>query len=118
MDIPICGMVKDNKHKTRGLIYNAKQVFIPSNTEVFKLITRIQDEAHRFAITYHRSLRGKKITKSILDEIPGIGAVRKSSLLKHFKNIEQIKTASIEDLISVDGINIKVAENIINYFKK
>ncbi len=116
LDIPICGMVKDSKHRTRGLIYNSEEIPIPLNTEVFKLITRIQDEAHRFAITYHRSLREKKITKSILDEIPGIGPKRKNSLLKHFKNIEEIRKASLEDLISVKGINKKAAENIINFF--
>lgn len=116
LNIPVCGMVKDNKHRTRGIIFDNKEIILPKNTEVFKLIIRIQDEAHRFAITYHRSLRKKKITKSVLDDIPGVGAKRKNALLKHFKNIEQIKVASLEDLLSVEGINKKVAENIIDFF--
>lgn len=118
INIPVCGMVKDNKHRTRGIIFGNKEIILPGNTEVFKLIVRIQDEAHRFAITYHRSLRKKRITKSVLDDIPGIGAVRKNALLKHFKNIDQIKAAKAEDLLMVEGINKKIAENIINFFNK
>ena len=118
LDIPVCGMVKDNKHRTRGLIYEDSEISLSKSSEVFKLITRIQDEAHRFAINYHRSLREKKITKSILDDIPGVGAVRKNALLRHFKNIEHIKAASLDDLLEVDEINKKVAEEIINFFKK
>ncbi len=117
LDIAIAGIVKDKKHRTRGLIYNEKEILIPSRDEVFKLITRIQDEAHRFAITYHRSLREKAIKKSVLDDIPGIGKARKSALLKHFKNIDMIKNASLEDLLAVKNINIKAAENIIKHFK-
>ncbi len=118
LDIPVCGMVKDNRHRTKGLVYDGNEINVPVNTGAFKLIARIQDEAHRFAITYHRSLREKKITKSILDEIPGIGTVRKKALLKHFKNLEGIKAASLEELLSVDGINKNVAENLYNFFKK
>ena len=117
LDIPVCGMVKDNRHRTRGLIYKGKEVLLSSKSEVFKLIVRIQDEAHRFAITYHRSLMRKKVKSSILDEIPGVGATRKNALLKHFKNMEEIKTASMDDLLSVKNINRKVAENIIDFFK-
>ena len=116
--IPICGMVKDSKHRTRGLIYNGEEIYIPMNSPAFKLIVKIQDEAHRFAITYHRSLRDKKIVKSVLDEIEGIGPARKKALLKHFNSIEHIKTASVDELLAVDGINKNVAENIYNYFKK
>ena len=118
INIPVCGMVKDNKHRTRGIIFGNKEIILPGNTEIFKLIVRIQDEAHRFAITYHRSLRKKRITKSVLDDIPGIGAVRKNALLKHFKNIDQIKAAKAEDLLMVEGINKKTAENIISFFNK
>lgn len=116
--IPICGMVKDSKHRTRGLISNGEEIYMPMNSPAFKLIVKIQDEAHRFAITYHRSLRDKKIVKSVLDEIEGVGPARKKALLKHFNSIEHIKTASVDELIAVDGINKNVAENIYNYFKK
>lgn len=116
--IPICGMVKDNKHRTRGLIYNGEEIYIPMNSPAFKLIVKIQDEAHRFAITYHRSLRDKKVVKSVLDEIPGIGPARKKALLKHFNSIEHIKVASVDELLAVDGINKYVAENIYNFFKR
>ena len=85
--IPICGMVKDSKHRTRGLISNGEEIYMPMNSPAFKLIVKIQDEAHRFAITYHRSLRDKKIVKSVLDEIEGVGPARKKALLKHFNSI-------------------------------
>jgi len=116
IDIPVCGMVKDDRHRTRGLVYNGKEVSIPHNSEAFKLITRIQDEAHRFAISYHRSLRGKELTTSVLDEVKGIGDVRKKSLMKHFGSIEKIKSATVEELQKAPGMNIKSAEAVYEFF--
>lgn len=116
ISIPVCGMVKDDKHKTRGLIYNEQEIPIPISSHAFRLITSIQDEAHRFAITYHRSLRAKTTVKSQLDEIPGIGPVRRQALLRAFGSIKNIKTASIEELSKVQGMNKKAAEMLYNYF--
>lgn len=116
INIPVCGMVKDDKHRTRGLIYNEHEIAIPINSHAFRLITNIQDEAHRFAITYHRSLRAKTTVKSQLDEIPGIGPTRRQALLRTFGSIKNIKTASIEELSSVQGMNKKAAEMLYNYF--
>lgn len=118
ISIPVCGLVKDDFHRTRGIIYNNKEINLKDNSKAFKLITRIQDEAHRFAINYHRSLRKKKVFKSILDEIPGIGEKRKKTLLKEIGSIEKIREASIEDLKNVEGMNIKAAENVYNFFRK
>ncbi|WP_058486728.1 excinuclease ABC subunit UvrC [Defluviitalea phaphyphila] len=118
ISIPVCGMVKDDKHRTRGLLYKGEEVRLPKGTEGFKLITRIQDEAHRFAIEYHRRLRSKKQIQSVLDEIPGVGAVRKKALLLHFKSVQRIKEASIEDIKKVKGIPSNIAENIYNFFHK
>ncbi|KPU26963.1 excinuclease ABC subunit C [Caloranaerobacter sp. TR13] len=118
LNIPVCGLVKDDFHRTRGIIYENKEMNIPKDSNCFKLITRIQDEAHRFAISYHRSLRNKKFFKSQLDSIKGIGEKRKKALLKSFGSIEKIKNASIEELKSVGGMNIKVAEAVYNYFRK
>lgn len=87
LNIPVCGMVKDDNHRTRGLYYNNIEIPIDRNSEAFKLITRIQDEAHRFAIEFHRSLRGKKQVKSILDDIPGVGPARRKALMQHFKSL-------------------------------
>ena len=98
LNIPVCGMVKDDNHRTRGLYYNNIEIPIDRNSEAFKLITRIQDEAHRFAIEFHRSLRGKKQVKSILDDIPGVGPARRKALMQHFKSIDNIKEASLENL--------------------
>ncbi len=116
--IPVCGMVKDDNHRTRGLYYNNVEIPIDSRSEGFKLITRIQDEAHRFAIEYHRSLRSKSQVKSVLDDIPGIGEVRRKSLMRHFKSIEDIKNAEVEELLQVDGINHPQAEAIYTFFRK
>ena len=116
--IPVCGMVKDDNHRTRGLYYNNVEVPIDSRSEGFKLITRIQDEAHRFAIEYHRSLRSKSQVKSVLDDIPGIGEVRRKALMRHFKSIEDIKNAEVEELLQVDGINHPQAEAIYTFFRK
>ncbi len=96
--IPVCGMVKDDNHRTRGLYYNNLELPIDTRSEGFKLITRIQDEAHRFAIEYHRSLRSKAQVKSVLDGIPGVGPVRRKALMRHFKSIEEIRAASVEEL--------------------
>lgn len=116
--IPVCGMVKDDNHRTRGLYYNNVEIPIDSRSEGFKLITRIQDEAHRFAIEYHRSLRSKSQVKSVLDDIPGIGEVRRKALMRHFKSIEDIKKAEVEELLQVDGINHPQAEAIYTFFRK
>lgn len=118
LDIPVCGLIKDDFHRTRGIIYNNKEITIPKGNEVFKLITRIQDEAHRFAISYHRSLRGKKAFKSILDDIKGIGKKRKKALLKELGSIDKIKEASIEELRDIKGMDIRAAEAVYNFFKK
>lgn len=116
--IPICGMVKDNKHRTRGLVYEGNEVSIYRDSHAFKLITRIQDEAHRFAITYHRSLREKSTIASSLDEIHGIGKKRRLALLNHFKTIEEIKNASIEELKKVEGINETAAIAVYEFYRE
>ncbi|MTI67537.1 MAG: excinuclease ABC subunit UvrC [Firmicutes bacterium] len=117
LNIPVCGLVKDDFHKTRGIIYNNEEIKISKNCKTFKLITRIQDEAHRFAINYHRSLRGKKVFKSVLDDINGIGKVRKKALLKHFGSVDKIKKANIDELKNVDGMNIKAANAVYKFFR-
>ncbi|MCT4598476.1 MAG: excinuclease ABC subunit UvrC [Vallitalea sp.] len=117
LNIPVCGMVKDDKHRTRGLFYNNIELPIDKNSEGFKLITRIQDEAHRFAIEYHRKLRSKKQIQSILDEINGIGPNRRKALIRHFGSVEKIRVATIEELETVDSINKKVAMTIYEFFR-
>ena len=117
LSIPVCGMVKDDKHRTRGLMYHGNEITLKSTSEGFKLITRIQDEVHRFAITYHRKLREKSSIKSILDDIPGIGVTRRKALLKHFGDIENIMNASIEELVEVNGMNKKAAEEVFKFFE-
>ncbi|WP_026667991.1 excinuclease ABC subunit UvrC [Butyrivibrio sp. AE2005] len=112
INIPVCGMVKDDNHRTRGLYYNNVELPIDIRSEGFKLITRIQDEAHRFAIEYHRSLRSKAQVKSSLDDIPGIGPSRRKALMKHFKSIEDIRNASAEEIAEVPGIPVNVAIKI------
>ena len=116
LKIPVCGMVKDDNHRTRGLYYNNEEFPIDTHSEGFKLITRIQDEAHRFAIEYHRSMRGKNQVKSILDDIPGIGEKRRKALLKHFKDIDKIRHAGIEELRNVEGMNEAAAKAVRAYF--
>ncbi len=116
--IPVCGMVKDDNHRTRGLFYNNIEIPIDTKGEGFKLITRIQDETHRFAIEYHRSLRSKAQVKSILDDIEGVGPTRRKALMKQFKSLEAIKDASIEDLLQTPTINQAVAENIYTFFRR
>ena len=110
ISIPVCGMVKDDKHRTRGLIYEGGEIEIPVNTKAFRLITNMQDEAHRFAINYHKSLRSKNTVKSALDDIPGIGPARRKALLKHFGSLKNIKKATLEELSKVEGMNKKTAE--------
>lgn len=116
IDIPVCGMVKDDNHRTRGLYYNNEEIPIDRNSEGFKLITRVQDEAHRFAIEYHRSLRGKTQVKSVLDDIPGVGPSRRKALMRHFKSIEEIKEADVDKLAEVPEIPRHIAEGIHGFF--
>ncbi|MDD5968550.1 excinuclease ABC subunit C [Anaerostipes sp. 992a] len=116
LTIPVCGMVKDDNHRTRGLYYQNEEIIFPPKSEAFRLITRIQDEAHRFAIEYHRELRGKASVHSILDEINGIGPKRRKALMKYFKDIAKIKDASVEELCQVEGITKNVAEEIYHFF--
>ncbi len=116
LDIPVCGMVKDDSHNTRGLYYNNEEIGIDRNSEGFKLVTRIQDEAHRFAIEYHRSLRSKAQVKSVLDEIPGVGPSRRKALMRCFKSIEEIQNADVETLAGVDEIPESIARGIYEFF--
>lgn len=116
--IPVCGMVKDDHHNTRGLYYNNEEIPIDIHSEGFRLITRIQDETHRFAIEYHRKLRGKKEVKSILDDIPGVGPSRRKALMRHFKSIDAVRKAEIDQLVQVDSVTEKVAKDIYKYFHK
>lgn len=116
--IPVCGMVKDDAHRTRGLYYQNREIDIDTRSEGFKLITRIQDEAHRFAIEYHRSLRSKTQVKSILDDIPGIGPSRRKALMRYFRSMEEIRSAGVEQLMEVPEIPRHVAEEIYAYFQK
>ncbi|MBP5310463.1 MAG: excinuclease ABC subunit UvrC [Lachnospiraceae bacterium] len=116
LNIPVCGMVKDDSHRTRGLYYNNVEVPIDTHSEGFKLITRVQDEAHRFAIEFHRSLRSKDQVRSVLDNIPGIGEKRRKALMRYFDDIDQIKTADVEKLASVPEIPLNVAQDIYSFF--
>jgi len=118
VSIPVCGMVKDDNHRTRGLYFNNVELPIDRHSEGFKLITRIQDEAHRFAIEYHRSLRSKSQVKSVLDEIPGVGPARRKALMRHFKSIEDIREADVDTLKQVPEITERAANDIYNYFHK
>ena len=118
LQIPVCGMVKDDNHRTRGLYYNNTEISIDSHSEAFKLITRIQDEAHRFAIEFHRKLRGQGQVHSVLDDIPGVGPSRRKILMKHFDNIDAIRGASVEELKNLPSMNEKVAEEVYKYFHK
>ena len=117
LDIPVCGMVKDDNHNTRGLYYQNEEIPIDRRSEGFKLITRIQDEAHRFAIEFHRSLRSKSQVHSVLDEIPGVGPARRKALMRHFRSIEEIRAAEVEELLTVDGMNRSAAERIYQFFR-
>lgn len=114
--IPVCGMVKDDNHRTRGLYYNNVEIPIDRHSEGFKLITRIQDEAHRFAIEYHRSLRSKGQVKSILDDIPGIGPGRRKALMRRFKGLEAVREATLEELEATEGMNSRSAKSVYEFF--
>ncbi len=118
LQIPVCGMVKDDNHRTRGLYYDNKEIIFPPKNEAFDLITRIQDEAHRFAIEYHKLLRSKTQVKSILDDIEGIGPTRRKALMQHFKSISAIQQADIEALRQVPGMNEPAAKAVYVYFHK
>lgn len=116
LHIPVCGMVKDDFHRTRGLYYNNEIIQFPKNSEAFRMITRLQDEAHRFAIEYHKSLRSKGQVHSVLDDIRGVGPARRKALMRHFKDIGKIRQATVEELTQVDGITQNVAEEIFAFF--
>lgn len=118
LDIPVCGMVKDDKHRTRGLYYNGKEVPIKPGSECFKLITRIQDETHRFAIEYHRSLRSREQVRSVLDDIKGIGPKRRRALMQYFKSLEAIREASIDELAQAEGMNAAAAKQVYEFFRR
>ena len=112
LSIPVCGMVKDDNHRTRGLYFNNVEIPIDRHGEGFKLVTRIQDEAHRFAIEYHRSLRSKAQVHSILDDIEGIGPTRRKALMKQFQSIENIRNATVEELAQAPSMNRAAAEKV------
>ena len=116
LNIPVCGMVKDDHHRTRGLFYNNQEISINKSGEGFRLLTRVQDEVHRFAITYHRELRSKKQIHSILDDIEGIGEVRRKALMREFKSLDAIKNASIEELKKVSSMNERAAQKVYDFF--
>lgn len=116
LTIAVCGMVKDDNHRTRGLYYNNQELPIDRNSEGFHLITRIQDETHRFAIEYHRSLRGKSQVRSILDDIEGIGPTRRKALIKYFQSFEKMKEATVEEITKVPSMNEKVARQVYEFF--
>ena len=116
ISIPVCGMVKDDNHRTRGLYYQNAEIPIDRYSEGFKLITRIQDEAHRFAIEYHRSLRSRGQVRSVLDDIEGIGPARRKALMRRFKSLEAVRDASLEELSSTEGMNRRAAESVYGFF--
>ncbi|MDO5135394.1 MAG: excinuclease ABC subunit UvrC [Eubacteriales bacterium] len=116
MKIPVCGMVKDDSHRTRGLYYNNVEIPIDTGSEGFKLITRIQDEAHRFAIEFHRSLRSKEQVHSLLDDIPGIGETRRKALMRRFKSLENIRDATLEELAATESMNAGSARQVYDFF--
>ncbi|MBO6298935.1 MAG: excinuclease ABC subunit UvrC [Lachnospiraceae bacterium] len=118
LDIPVCGMVKDDNHRTRGLYYNNEEIPIDKDSEAFKLLTRIQDEVHRFAIEYHRSLRTKEQVHSVLDDIPGVGPMRRRSLMKAFASIDEIREASVELLMEKGNLPRNTAEAVYGFFHR
>ena len=116
LHIPVCGMVKDDFHRTRGLYFNNEEIPIDKHSEGFKLITRIQDEAHRFAIEYHRSLRSKTQVKSVLDDIDGIGPTRRKALMRRYQSLDKIREASVEDLALTESMSPQAAEAVYRFF--
>ena len=116
LDIPVCGMVKDDNHRTRGVYFNNVEIPIDTSGEGFHLVTRIQDEAHRFAIEYHRSLRSREQVHSVLDDIPGIGETRRKALMRRFRSIENIRDASVEELSQTESMNMQSAEAVYRFF--
>ena len=118
VSIPVCGMVKDDFHRTRALYYEGEELQIDTHSEAFKLITRIQDEAHRFAITYHRNLRSRDQIHSILDDIEGIGPVRRKALMRAFGDVEHISQADLKELMAVPEMNRLAAERVLLFFGK
>lgn len=118
LNIPVCGMVKDDHHRTRGLYFNNVEIGIDRSSEAFRLITRIQDEAHRFAIDYHKQLRGQGQVHSILDDIPGVGPTRRKALMKHYQNIEEVKQAEVEELAKIPSMNERAARQVFEFFHK
>ncbi|MCC8028992.1 MAG: excinuclease ABC subunit UvrC [Lachnospiraceae bacterium] len=118
LSIPVCGMVKDDHHRTRGLYYGNEEIPIDTHSEGFRLITRIQDEAHRFAIEYHRSLRSREQVHSVLDDIPLIGPARRKALMRHFRSLEEIREADLESLRQVDAMNERAAESVYRFFRE
>ncbi|MCD8109730.1 MAG: excinuclease ABC subunit UvrC [Clostridiales bacterium] len=116
LSIPVCGMVKDDHHRTRGLYYHNEEISIDTHSEGFRLITRIQDEAHRFAIEYHRSLRSREQVRSVLDDIPHIGPERRKALMRHYQSLEAIREADVESLKRVDSMNERAAESVYHFF--
>ena len=116
IEVPVCGMVKDDKHRTRGIYFHNVELPIDRDSEGFRLVTRIQDEAHRFAIEYHRSLRSREQVHSVLDDIPGIGPVRRKALMKSFRTLEDIKSATEEELSEVEGMNSRAARQVFEFF--
>lgn len=116
LEIPVCGMIKDDRHRTRGLIFKDKEIFMPLSSEGFLLVTRIQDEVHRFAIEYHRKLREKAGLHSVLDDIDGIGPIRRKALLKHFGSLQEIKNADLDRLLETEGMNQRAAEAVYKFF--
>ena len=116
LHIPVCGMVKDDNHRTRGLYYQNREIPIDKNSEGFKLITRIQDEAHRFAIEFHRKLRSQGQIHSVLDDIPGVGPARRKDLMRHFQNLDAIKSAEVEELKKLPSMNEKSAQEVYKFF--
>ena len=117
VNIPLWGMYKDDKHKTKGLISQEKKIELDKTSNLYRFVASIQEEVHNYAISYHRRLRNKSLTKSVLDDIQGVGEKRKKALLTHFKNIEEIKTATFEELLEVEGMNKTSAENVYNFLK-
>ncbi|MCL1988455.1 MAG: excinuclease ABC subunit UvrC [Firmicutes bacterium] len=117
LNIPVCGMIKDDRHRTRGLIFNNNEITPPKTSEGFRLIVRIQDEVHRFAVEYHRKLRADSQVHSVLDDIPNIGATRRKALMRHFKGLDKIRRATVEELSTVDSMNLTAAQAVFDFFR-